>query len=244
MPGTDVEDRHDRWAWHLYGSGLLTFDSDWDAAEGVWWRSSSPNGATQPGMGREGRGSIDLQRAGAAEPQWLTADHLLLLRDLLTEARSSRSVRPRLVSGEEGAIAISVTGTDNCSEDQVERAFWNTAASYLDMGNVWYLGSGGTVDETVARILVERGENVAIVAFDSHDVSEDMAEIIEEDRLQLISAIDERRPSEGDSVNPRDSYLLEVSDLVIVIWDGRSEGTRAFIERLPSSGVRYTVTRV
>ncbi len=126
-------------------------------------------------------------------------------------------------------FSISVTGTMNVDINRCWRRIQTIINPYLKKNIVWYIGSYGIVDEQVTKYLCEKKEKVVIVGYHQFDISHNMLELIRNNNLLFIDAQKEQLPKLEDAPTIRDIYMSVKTNLTIIIWNGKSEGTRKLI---------------
>jgi nucleoside 2-deoxyribosyltransferase len=159
------------------------------------------------------------------------------LREPLTESirktlaryevrRESRTIRmPGKV-----AFTIAVTGSMRAEPARCARRVQTLVYPYLRENTTWYLGSFGVVDETVAQYLGDNKQKVIVVGYHLYDISERMLQIMETYNFPFVDAQKEQIPRGMNAPSERDLLFATKSDLMILIWNGESTGTKELIE--------------
>ncbi len=132
---------------------------------------------------------------------------------------------------------ITVTGTMRANEAVAIRRLERVLAPYLAEETMWLTGSNGVIDVAAARFLVERNQRVAAVGYNRFDCASELRRLVEASRLTYIDASLERIPKAMSGPNQRDILFCMKSDLVILIWDGSSQGTSNIVKYLQSQGI-------
>jgi len=132
---------------------------------------------------------------------------------------------------------ISVTGTMGADEAVVYRRVEHALAPYLSDHTSWLTGTVGTVDIAAVRFLVEHGQRVTAVGYHRFDCSPELRTLVDDARLSFLDASVEKIPRSLAGRNERDALFCAKSDLVILLWDGRSAGTREMVEYFQDQGV-------
>jgi hypothetical protein len=132
---------------------------------------------------------------------------------------------------------ISVTGTMTADEAVACRRLQQALAPYLSSLTSWLIGSVGTVDVAAARFLIEHGQRVTAVGYHRFDCSPELRALIDQGRLGFLDASVERIPRSLAERNERDALFCSRSDLVILLWDGRSAGTKDMVAYFQDQGV-------
>lgn len=128
------------------------------------------------------------------------------------------------------AGTIAVTGSMDCDRVRCVRRVQAVLTPYLGRGIRWLCGSYGLADEVALEFLVLHDENVTVVGFHAYDISDGLRQLLEKHRLPFVDARREQIPKLATSPpSERDALFLAKSDLVILLWNGQSEGTRKLI---------------
>jgi nucleoside 2-deoxyribosyltransferase len=163
------------------------------------------------------------------------------LRASLTEAtketltryevrRKGRSTR----LPERTSLTVAVTGSMYVEPNRAARRLRTLLAPYMDANTTWYCGTFGTVDESAADLLFDAQQRVIPVGYGSYDVSENMLSILERNDATFVDATQEQLPRVEGAPSTRDVLFVSKADLVVVVWNGRSEGTRELLSWLQS----------
>jgi hypothetical protein len=70
---------------------------------------------------------------------------------------------------------------------------------------------------------------VIIVGYHKYVISDKMSEIMDKYGFQFVDAELEQLPKVNDVPSERDLFYESKADLIILIWDGRSEGIKRLI---------------
>jgi hypothetical protein len=129
---------------------------------------------------------------------------------------------------------IAVTGSMDCAPDSARARLQRVLEPYLGKDADWLLGSYGVVDETAAQLLLDAGETrLTVVGHTSYDISGGMLSLLDRhDELVFIDASAEQLPQLSDAPTPRDLLFAARADLMLIGWNGVSQGTRALIDWL------------
>ena len=120
---------------------------------------------------------------------------------------------------------ISVTGslkgdTLKC-KDRVEKIL----GKYISNSTTWFVGSWGIVDEIVLKYLVESKQTVYVVGYNPLDFSSEILSTIEKFNLKIIDSSKEQIPKGLSQISARNAFFLLKSDLTVLFWNGKSQGT-------------------
>lgn len=133
--------------------------------------------------------------------------------------------------------AITVTGTMVANEAVACRRLERALTPYFSEATTWLVGSVGTTDIAAARFLVERNQKVTAVGYHRFDCAAELRKLIEGGKLGFLDASVEPIPKGMTGPSERDILFCIKSDLVILLWDGQSSGTRNMVEYFQSQGV-------
>ncbi|GHO96610.1 hypothetical protein KSF_066580 [Reticulibacter mediterranei] len=70
------------------------------------------------------------------------------------------------------------------------------------------------------------------MGYNAYDLSEDMRILLEKYQALFVDAQQEVLPSIADAPSKRDILFYTKADLIILIWDGQSEGTHNLLRWL------------
>lgn len=129
-------------------------------------------------------------------------------------------------------LTIAVTGSMDADPVKVEQRLKTVLASYHAPLTTWYTGSDSSVDEQAAAMLVAASQQVCIVGYTKSNRSPLVSELIDKCDLPFIDVRGESLPDVPNAPSKRDIFFATKSDLVILIWDGKSNGTRILYEWL------------
>jgi hypothetical protein len=138
---------------------------------------------------------------------------------------------------------IAITGSMIAPRAGVTERLERLLGPYIRSNYHWYVGSYGDVDEAVLSYLLRSGEqSITVVGYTSYDISEGQLRALETNpHLLFIDAEREQVPHVPGAPSKRDIFLTSRADLLILIWDGRSGGTRALIEWLSATGKDHII---
>jgi hypothetical protein len=127
-------------------------------------------------------------------------------------------------------LSIAVTGSMDANRSRCLRRLESLLEPYLGKGVTWYCGSYGDVDEVTSGFLVKRMEKVVVVGYDAYDISEPMLALVKAKALPFVDAGREQLPKGIHGPTDRDVLFLTKADVIILLWNGESQGTRELIE--------------
>jgi hypothetical protein len=128
------------------------------------------------------------------------------------------------------AGAIAVTGSMDGDRAKCARRIASLLGPYTGKDCRWLCGSYGLVDEVAINYLISKGEKVTIVGYDAYDISEPILHLVKTYGLPFIDARREQIPKlVAHPPSERDALFLATADLVILVWNGTSTGTKDMI---------------
>jgi len=133
--------------------------------------------------------------------------------------------------------SVVVTGTVAANEAVALRRVQQTLTPYLSASTSWLVGSVGTIDIVAARFLVERRQRVTAVGYHRFDCSPELRELVNQGSIRFLDASVEPIPKGMAGPNARDTLFCMKADLVVLFWDGQSEGTKTMVEYFRGQGV-------
>ncbi len=134
-----------------------------------------------------------------------------------------------------GTLNIVITGSRTVHEARAQRRLASLVQPYLKCDATWYCGSSGAVDDLAMQYLVDRGEQVVAVAVHRWGMSEGSRNLVSSGSVPMIDSSLEAIPR-GLAGSERDVLFCTKADLVILLWDGQSHGTRRLIDYLTANG--------
>ena len=132
--------------------------------------------------------------------------------------------------------AIVVTGSSVADIPRTRHRLDTLLQPYMHSGVVWFCGSEGTVDELAVEYLLSHGEQVIAVAYHRYGFSKAVREQIEAGKVQFIDASVEPVPRGMEGPSSREILFYRKADLVVLLWDGASRGTRQLIDYFQGKG--------
>jgi nucleoside 2-deoxyribosyltransferase len=120
---------------------------------------------------------------------------------------------------------IAVTGGMSAVPAKLLRRVPAMLEPWLSAHTRWLTGASGATDEAVLNYLVARGQKVSAVGYSSLDSSEAVRRMVETGKIGFIDASSEPVPKTLAGPSKRDSFFCAKADLVVLFWDGRSQGT-------------------
>lgn len=148
------------------------------------------------------------------------------MRAALSDCRRQLARQGRTTN--EGAphhLTIAVTGSMDANPEKVRQRLSLLLAPYQTRLTTWYTGSNGVVDEQAAAMLADANQQVLLVGYTEDDMSHQSVKLIETHDLPFVDALSEDVPPEPNAPSRRDIFFATKSDLVILVWDGVSQGT-------------------
>lgn len=139
------------------------------------------------------------------------------------------------------SLVISVTGSMHADRARAQRRIETLLRPYLVPETMWYCGSNGTADESALEYLLANEQRVIAVAYHRYDFSEGARRLVQEGKVQFIDASLESLPKRLAGPSERDIFLCMKSDLVVLFWDGKSQGTETLIRYFEANGKNLLV---
>lgn len=127
------------------------------------------------------------------------------------------------------AHTIAVTGSMEADPDRCKRRLETLLAPHISERTTWLCGSYGQVDETVIEYLVSNGQQPVVVGYHAYDISPRVLDLVENHNLLFVDASREQLPKGLAAPTERDLVFLTRADLLIILWNGQSEGTRKLV---------------
>lgn len=140
--------------------------------------------------------------------------------------RESRIIR----APEKTAFTIAITGSTKAEPTRCLRRVQSLFRPYLGINTTWYIGSFGVVDETAVEYLASMRQKVIVVGYHSYDISERMLDIVEKYDIPFVDAQKEQLPRGIGAPSERDLLFATKTDLIILIWNGKSHNTKKLID--------------
>jgi hypothetical protein len=134
-------------------------------------------------------------------------------------------------------LTIAVTGTMHANEAAVCHRIKSLLTPYLSDTTLWLVGAVGTVDVAAIRFLLEHGQRVSAVGYHRFDCVPELRPEIDAGRLSFLDGSVEAIPRGMKGPSQRDIIFCIKSDLVILFWDGESEGTKDLVTYYRDQGV-------
>ncbi len=167
--------------------------------------------------------TYDVSNPGALSDGLSEATRQTLARYTSSRAPAARAVDP-------GRLSIAITGSMSGDRARVARRLEVTLAPYIPLEPSWYCGSVGNVDAAAIDFLLAQNHDVTVVGYHRFDyTSEYVRGLIDTGRIKFIDGSVEPVPRALGDPN-RDAFLASRADLIILLWDGQSQGTARMID--------------
>jgi len=170
-------------------------------------------------------------------------DDLLELKQYLPEAVRQTMARYEIRTNLEAMkivrtipMTIVVTGSMMAKPARIVRRIEEILHPYIGTNSLWYCGSNGTVDDKVIDYLLLRNEQVIAVGYNRYDLSQRIREAVVSGKVQFLDAAVEPLPKGLDGPSERDIFFCSKADMVILLWDGESQGTERLIRYFQDKG--------
>ncbi len=129
-----------------------------------------------------------------------------------------------------GGHVIAVTGCMAADELLARRRVEQTLTPFLAETSRWLVGSVGVVDKAAVAFLIEHEQRVSIVGYHRFDCAPELRALVNSGAADFIDASLEKIPKGMAGADKRDALFCARADLVILLWDGESPGTRAMVD--------------
>jgi hypothetical protein len=130
---------------------------------------------------------------------------------------------------ERPGFAIAVTGSMKADQARIERTTRSFLAPYLSKKAIWYIGSVGQVDETVAEFLGRMAQEVIVVGYHAYDISDRMLELVGKYHFSFTYPKKGEILKGTEAPSDRDFTFAVKADLIVLMWDGSSPQTRKLL---------------
>ena len=127
------------------------------------------------------------------------------------------------------ANTIAITGSMKGDETKCSRRVETILQPYLSEDATWLCGSFGLADECAIRYLIQNNQKLFVIGYHSFDISPTVLTLMEQHGLQFVDAEKEQLPKGIECPSKRDLLFLTKSDLLIVFWNGESQGAQNLV---------------
>lgn len=134
-------------------------------------------------------------------------------------------------------MTIAVTGSMDANEAAASHRIRCLLSPYLSDTTSWLVGSVGTVDLAAIRFLLNQRQRVTAVGYHRFDCAAELRPAIDDGQLSFLDASVEPVPRGMRGANERDIMFCIKADLIILFWDGESEGTKKVVQYYRDQGV-------
>lgn len=135
----------------------------------------------------------------------------------------------RLGPTKDADSTIAITGSMEGDSARCARRIETTLAPYLSDHVTWLCGSFGLVDELVIKFLADHSQKIVVVGYHSYDISDSVLALINQHSIEFLDALKEQVPKGIAAPSERDLLFLTKADLVVLLWNGKSQGTKEMI---------------
>jgi len=125
---------------------------------------------------------------------------------------------------------IAVTGTMLADPARVHRRVETLLRPYLAAQPLWFCGTSGAVDEVVLQYLLEHQQHAVAVGYHRLDFSAAVLQLVQEGKVPFLDASVETIPRGLSGPTERDILFASKADMVVLFWDGKSQGTAELID--------------
>lgn len=139
--------------------------------------------------------------------------------------------------------SIAVTGSSIAPKDRVTERVARILKPYIGQGYNWYIGSAGITDEVALQYLLEVNEkSIAVVGYHAYDISAKQLSMLEKhSRVSFIDAKREQIPVISRAPSERDVLFASRADLLIIMWNAQSSGTKRLLEWLSAQNKDHII---
>ena len=136
---------------------------------------------------------------------------------------------------------IAITGSNKLSSEKSVDIIKKAVQPYLGTHTIWYCGSFGGTDEIALDCLLEENQQVIVVGYNEFRISDHIRSLLETHQLPFVNSQQEEVPDIPSNISKRDILFFTKSDLVIVIWNGRSQYMQFFLRWLREQRKNHVV---
>jgi serine/threonine protein kinase len=163
------------------------------------------------------------------------------MRATLMDGLRRSSAEP---SGHDICLKVAITGTANLDPVHTRQRLQKLLAVYCGPRTTWYCGTNGIADEVAAELLLEAQQRVMLVGYHETDISPQMQQIVKGRGIPFLDALSQEVPAIPDAPSKRDIYFTTKADICLVVWNGKSRGTRELLDWLRQSGRDHVIAFV
>jgi hypothetical protein len=125
---------------------------------------------------------------------------------------------------------IAVTGSMEGDRARCTRRVEALLSPHLGDNVTWLCGSYGLSDEQAVQFLIRHDQKLIVVGYHSYDISDAMLNLVKKHDIAFLDARKEQLPKGLAAPSDRDLFFLGKADLVVLLWDGKSKGTKEIIQ--------------
>ncbi len=131
---------------------------------------------------------------------------------------------------------VVVTGSMRAEPARAKRRLQALLTPHLGAGTTWYCGGRGVVDELAVDFLLANRESTTVVGYQRFDLSEPLRRLVADGKVGFIDASLEAIPKGLSAPSERDALFCARADLVVLLWDGRSSGSKRLFDFFQVNG--------
>jgi len=153
------------------------------------------------------------------------------IRDTLARYELKDTTQPsQRAPGKSEQMTIAVTGTMRANEVVARKRIEAVLTPHLSATTSWLVGSVGVVDIACARFLLDHHQYVTAVGLNRFYCNRELRPAIEEGRLEFLDVSLEPLPKGFSGPTELEIFFCMKSDLIILLWDGDSKGTKRMVD--------------
>jgi len=153
------------------------------------------------------------------------------IQDTLARYELKETVQsPQPAPGKADQMTIAVTGTMRANEVVVRKRIEAVLTPHLSETTSWLVGCVGVVDVASARFLLDHQQHVTAVGLNRFYCNRDLRPAIEEGTLDFLDVSLEALPKGFTGPTELEIFFCMKSDLIILLWDGDSRGTKRMVD--------------
>jgi tRNA A-37 threonylcarbamoyl transferase component Bud32 len=133
-------------------------------------------------------------------------------------------------------MTIAITGSMHADRCRAANRVRTLAKPYCGPNTTWYCGANGNVDEAAGEFLLSEGQRVVAIGYGAYDISHPMRALLQRYDAPFVDAQKENVPDVPGAPSHRDVFFSTKTDLVIMVWDGKSYGIARLSDWLRRQG--------
>jgi hypothetical protein len=160
------------------------------------------------------------------------------IQDTLSRYELKGTARPsQRAPGKTEQMTIAATGTMRANEAVARKRIEAVLTPHLSETTSWLVGCVGVVDVACARFLLDHQQQVTAVGLNRFYCNRELRPAIEEGTLEFLDVSLESLPKGFTGPTELEIFFCMKSDLIILLWDGESRGTKRMVDYYQDQGV-------